>query len=405
MAVCGIIAEFNPFHNGHRYLIETARRELNPRAGICVMSGDFVQRGEPAVADKYERARAAAKCGADLVVELPAVCAVNSAQEFAYGAVRTLKALGCVTHLCFGSESADTENLLSATEVLAKEPEIFKASLAEGLAGGLTYAAACEGALKTALKAENKDFSGFCGPNDILAAEYIKQLKLQDFAAVPYAVGRAGIAHDSCEAEGSFASASLIREMLGRGESPAEFMPQASLDEITGSVYADAAAKRKEKLFELLRYRILMSSAEELAEILSVSEGFENVMKKEILKAESFDGFTQACKSKRYVLSRINRIAVQTVLGITKKDYEIFRSEKPYVKILAFNAIGAEIMHDADSTVNFVTNPNKQVENVKMAGKGLEIDMKSAEIYGIISGNTLYNSSDKVNVPKIIKEK
>lgn len=413
MKVCGIIAEFNPFHNGHRYLIETARRELNPGAVVCVMSGDFVQRGEPAAADKYARARAAVRCGADLVAELPPLNAVNSAPEFAYGAVRTLKAMGCVTHLCFGSESGRADELKNAAAILAEEPAEYRVKLSAYLSEGLTYGAACEEALKAFTAGKNSAFKGFSGPNDILAAEYLKQLILQDFKAEPYGVARVGTFHDAAAASGSFASASLIRKLLSEGKDVSLYMPDAALEEMTGfsaeagsvkAYYGQLAAKRYERLFDLLRYRILNSSAEELSQILSVSEGLENVMKKAVMKAENLDEFIRACKSRRYPYARISRMAMQTVLGFTKADYREFKAEEPCVKVLAFNCIGAEIMHSAKSTAKFITNVNKQEDSVKCSRKSLETMEMSAEVYGMISGKSLYNSSDSVNVPKIIKD-
>ena len=413
MKVCGIIAEFNPFHNGHRYLIETARRELNPGAVVCVMSGDFVQRGEPAAADKYARARAAVRCGADLVAELPPLSAVNSAPEFAYGAVRTLKAMGCVTHLCFGSESGRTEELIRAAQLLAEEPAGFRAKLGAFLSEGLSYGAACEEALKAVTAGEKPSFMGFAGPNDILAVEYLKQLVLQNFKAEPYGVTRVGTGHDAAEASGSFASASLIRKLLSEGKDASLYIPPAALEEIqaysdgTGSAelsYSQIAAKRAERLYELLRYRILTSTAQELSQVLSVSEGLENVMKKAVMKAENLDEFIRACKSRRYPYARISRMAMQTVLGFTKADYREFKAEEPCVKVLAFNCIGAEIMHNAKSTAKFITNVNKQEDSVKYSRKSLETMEMSAEVYGMISGKSLYNSSDSVNVPKIIKD-
>ena len=177
MSVAGIIAEFDPFHNGHQYLIDTVRRELSPRAVVCVMSGNFTQRGEPAILDKFTRAQLAVKGGADLVVELPVCCAVNAAREFAFGGVRTLHLLGFVTHLAFGSETGDVKLLEHAAELALKENDAFRKALKGQMEAGRPYGTAYARALIAVLGPEIADFPDFPASNDILALEYIKQLK------------------------------------------------------------------------------------------------------------------------------------------------------------------------------------------------------------------------------------
>ena len=214
MSVAGIIAEFDPFHNGHQYLIDTVRRELSPRAVVCVMSGNFTQRGEPAILDKFTRAQLAVKGGADLVVELPVCCAVNAAREFAFGGVRTLHLLGFVTHLAFGSETGDVNLLERAAELALKENDAFRKALKGQMEAGRPYGTAYTRALKAVLGPEIADFPDFPASNDILALEYIKQLKQGISDMQPYAVKRAGAGHKDTEIGKVYSSGEAIRMML-----------------------------------------------------------------------------------------------------------------------------------------------------------------------------------------------
>ncbi|MBR0129850.1 MAG: nucleotidyltransferase family protein, partial [Firmicutes bacterium] len=171
MKCAGIISEFNPFHTGHRHLIDSIREKTAPDAVVCVMSGDFVQRGMPAMWDKYIRAASAVDGGADLVLELPAVYAVSGAGQFARGGVKVLKGLGCIEYMGFGSESGDGEQLMNAASLLAKEPENFSRALKEELASGKAYPSA----YSSAAASIGLDPVLFSGANDILALEYLKQ--------------------------------------------------------------------------------------------------------------------------------------------------------------------------------------------------------------------------------------
>ncbi|MBR2099503.1 MAG: nucleotidyltransferase family protein, partial [Firmicutes bacterium] len=287
MSVAGIIAEFDPFHNGHRYLIDTVRRELAPRAVVCVMSGQFIQRGEPAILDKFARAELAVKGGADLVVELPVCCAVNAAREFAYGGCRTLGLLNVVTHLCFGSETGNLPLLEKAAELALKEDDAFRKALKGQMEAGRPFGTAYARALRAVLGPEIADFPDFPSSNDILALEYIKQLKQGISDMQPYAVKRAGAGHKDTEIGKVYSSGEAIRMMLTYESDPEEIR-----DEFPDFTYEalenyHSLPEMEDRMLDLLRYRIPQLPLSAIMSAPGVSEGLENVVKREIRKAES----------------------------------------------------------------------------------------------------------------------
>ena len=304
MSVAGIIAEFDPFHNGHQYLIDTVRRELSPRAVVCVMSGNFTQRGEPAILDKFTRAQLAVKGGADLVVELPVCCAVNAAREFAFGGVRTLHLLGFVTHLAFGSETGDVNLLERAAELALKENDAFRKALKGQMEAGRPYGTAYARALKAVLGPEIADFPDFPASNDILALEYIKQLKQGISDMQPYAVKRAGAGHKDTEVGKVYSSGEAIRMMLTYETDPEEIRDEMPGFTVEALENFNFLPDMEDRMLDLLRYRIPQLSLSAIMSAPGVSEGLENVVKREIRKAESYGGLVKSIRSKRYPESR-----------------------------------------------------------------------------------------------------
>ncbi len=394
--IAAIISEFNPFHNGHAYLIETVRRQAKPRAVVCVMSGNFVQRGEAACADKFSRAAMALRGGADLIIELPAYSAVNSANEFAFGAMRTLGEFGLATDLFFGSETGDLQGLSELAEQLSEESPEFSEAIGEELAKGKTYPAAYAAAAKAVKSPEIADLSGFYGTNDILNVEYLKQLKKGDFKLRPHAIKR-------CEygEKGGWAvmSASDIRRWLKAGGDISALVPGSTLEELKG---APPIAELETRFFDLLKYELSKEKRGEASCTLCVSEGLENVLYKAVIRAESLEEFFSTAKSRRYTMARIKRITVNLILGAGKEGYELYASERPYCKVLAFNSTGADLIKEARKRGAFIVeNPNKQEEIRLNCPEGLRHDMQASKIYGILAGKNLYDSSDSVNIPKL----
>lgn len=293
----GIICEFNPFHAGHKYLIEKVKTN-NDRV-ICIMSGNFVQRGDFAVYDKFTRARSALEGGADLVIELPPEQALLSAEGFARSAVRLAESLGVIDRLAFGAENDNAEALKETAHLLKKNETQEK--IKTEMKKGLSYPAARSRVLKT-------DILDL--PNNILACEYIKETQL------PFtAVKRIGKGHDT---DDIYYSATAIRQSLSPDET--------------------ANISNCERAF---LYRLRTMDKEDFAKIADVSEGLENRFYEAAGKAESFEDFLFLSKSKRYTLSRIRRIAIRAFLGIEGISYDV-----PAIRILGFNAKGRELLTD-----------------------------------------------------------
>ena len=405
MSVAGIISEFDPFHNGHRYLIDTVRRELSPRAVVCVMSGQFTQRGEPAILDKFTRAELAVKGGADLVAELPACCAVNAAREFAFGGLRTLGLLGMVTHLCFGSETGDLALLEKAAELALKEDDAFRKALKGQMEAGRPYGTAYARALRAVLGAKIADFPHFPASNDILALEYIKQLKQTDFGIVPYAVKRIGAGHKDAEITEYYSSGESIRfelEYEGGPEDLQDEVPSYTMEALQNYNYI---RDMEDRMFEILRYKITAMTPSQIALAPGVSEGLENVICKEIRKAASYRNLVERIRSRRYPESRIQRILIQILLDAGHDDLPNLLLQPAYVRVLAFNETGAGLISEARETghARVIVNPGKENWKNDQIPSNLRLDMRASVIYGILNGQTPYNSSDLVNIPKIIR--
>ena len=337
MNICGIVCEFNPFHNGHRYLIDVCRANLGADAAvICVMSGDFVQRGEAAAFLKHDRARAAVAGGADLVLELPLPWCSAPAQTFARGAVGILGATGCVTHLCFGSESGDLPALRkTARELLRPEMD---ALVREELGRGIGYAAARQRALE---RMTGEACAALSRPNDILALEYLKALEIMDLPMTPFTVSRVGAGHDAPE-ENALPSAALLRGKLRAGGDIAPWMPEAAFVALlrgAGALNADVIETAL-----LSRLRALPEAA--FAAAPDVSEGLEHRICAAARTEPSLEAIVNAASTKRYARARVRRILVCAALGVRAGDSA---GIPPYLRVLAANGRGAALLREMEA--------------------------------------------------------
>jgi len=384
MKTLGIIAEYNPLHNGHLYHMQQCREIAQADNIVVIMSGNFTQRGEAAVLDKWTRSRLAVENGADLVIELPFAYAVNSAEHFARGGVRILDALGC-THIGFGAESGTLQQLKTVAEMTARESSEYKDRLQEYLSEGAAYARAKE-------KAAADLYGGGVAelmqtPNNILAIEYLKQLCLCGSDMHPVMVTRKGAGyHDQTPVSG-FASATAIRKTLDAEERKA-FVPE-NVDKALG------AAPPVENYFRLIQSKIFGSTPEQLAEVFSMSEGLENRMLDQIRRSKTLDEFVDNVKSKRYPETRIRRILCQMLMGLN--DFE----DEFYVRLLAANLRGTSLLKKVkkESDVQIITNINKEEQLPEL----LKYDILAGDMYNIITGADLYKKSDYVVHPFIQK--
>lgn len=335
--ICGIICEYNPLHNGHIYQLQYARKKSD--FVVCIMSGHFVQRGECAVFDKFSRAKAALLSGADAVFELPTVFAVQAAEYFALGGVLTAQELGC-TQLCFGSESGD----LAVLRARAQAP--LPAQLKTRLKNGFSYG--------QALSSSNEQLL----PNNMLGIEYLKAINKIGSTLIPLTLQR----------KTGFSSAQALRSALRNGADTEQMYPFT------------AKPLFWEQFFELIKYRILSASTEELSNICGVSEGLEYKIKKECLAAQSLDELILRIKSKRYPYSRISRILCCALLNITKPLLSALLSEPPKVRLLG---IKKEKLALLSLLTNYYSSPSAIKDPITASSAAF--DQYATQIYSLFS--------------------
>ncbi len=336
MNISGIISEYNPFHMGHKHHIDETRRMLGEDCGIiCVMSGNFVQRGEPAAFTKNARAECAVHGGADLVLELPLPWAIASAEGFARGAVGILGATGVCSHLSFGSESGSIKPLEAAAEVLLR-PEM-DAIIRDALSTGLSYAAARQAAAE---KLAGREIPELREPNNILGIEYIKALYSLRLGMEPVTVRRIGAGHDQ-KGGGELPSASELRARLGRGVSVYGNMPKACADVLEREERCGRGPVMGAALDTAIVSRLRMLSRSEYDALPDAVEGLGARLCRAAKTEVSVDGVIAAAATKRYALSRIRRMVMCAALGVKAGDAE---GIPPYIRVLAANGRGCTIL-------------------------------------------------------------
>ncbi len=399
----GIIAEYNPFHNGHLYHLSETKKLVQADNVIVVMSGDFTQRGEPAVYDKWTRAEMAVKNGADLVLELPFVFACNNAEFFAMGAMGILDGLGCVSHFSFGSESGELTGLLGTAEFLVHEGPEFKTALKNFLDMGFSYPRARFEALK---ELEGEDAAALIrDPNNILAVEYLKQWIHSGKRMEPVTVKRFGKGYHDQDADNPMASATAIRRKLAEKQevsAVSQAVPQATA-EIMERVDVKPVTD-SEGLYTMLVYKILTTPNEELAEVFSIGEGLENKLKKAIIKSAGMEELVAAVLSKRYTETRIRRLLLHTLTSLTKEAFfQTLKEPSYYARVLGFSEKGAKLLRHIKkmecASIPIISNINKEVSPEDPIWKLLRYDVLAADIYNLIYRNEIYTRSDYICRP------
>ena len=376
MKISGIICEYNPFHNGHLYHIEQTRKNGATHI-VAVMSGNFVQRGDVAVINKFERAKTAVRCGADLVIELPVAYCLSAAETYAKGAMYILKGLGCVDELSFGSECGDLSLLTAAVKAsyaCAKRPE-----LEDLMKLGNSYPKA----LQILVRQNYGDQIGllFSQPNNVLAIEYLKAMIAVKLKIQPFTVKRETM-HDSLAASGNTASASLIRQLMeSQSDDFDDLVPDASADAISACASTGMVA-RFEQLERILLYKLRTATVDEISVLPEVGQGLQN----KILSARnetSLESMLLAIKSKRYPMSRIRRILLDLLIGIRPKDT---LNPPPYGRILALSERGRDILtaaKRAGTTLPYATSLSKLAELDEKCKACSDLEARASAIYGL----------------------
>ena len=386
--VLGIIAEYNPFHNGHLYQIQKAKEQVGADYVIAVMSGNFVQRGNTSLVNKWVKAKMALMNEVDLVIELPTIYSISSAENFAEGAIKLLDSLKIVNTVCFGTETGDFAAINNIVRVMCEQPKEYTTMLSHELKKGFSYPRARENALMVYLNDVKRYANIMSGSNNILAIEYLKALRKYRSKMSPLAIQRRNVFYNDERIVDEYASSTAIRKMASRGQfdDMRKVMPTNAYmlltDEIKkGDFVIDVVEFEKEIIYTLRKMSI-----DEIAQLQDVTEGLEYSIKE---AANSFNNITDvidAIKSKRYTQTRIQRILLYALLGITKKDYEASKKVTPYVRVLGFNEKGKELISDISSInpkLEIVTSVKKFMEKNKDKSlrEMLEKDIFATDIY------------------------
>lgn len=368
MFVTGVIAEFNPLHKGHEYLLKKAG-EKGPV--ICALSGNFVQRGEVAIAEKRIRAKAALLSGADVVLELPVLWSMSTAQNFALGGVSALSFAGC-NRIMFGSESGDILSLKRAAEILKSAK--FSSLLDEKLSEGVSFAVARQFAAEECGLAKGI----LDGANNNLGIEYIIAANSLGADIEFETVSRVGAGHDSFE-EAEFVSASYLRDrLLAKDyEFVNKYMP-SNIAELFGEDNISNMEYIERAILAALRTKTI----DELKNLPDISEGIENKLFNEIKFANSLEELHNAIKAKRYTLARIRRLVISAFIGM---DNSYFMKPLPYIRVLGFNSVGREILSDIalKSPVPVITR-TADINNLsKSVKKVFETECLATDLFGL----------------------
>ena len=366
MKVAGVITEYNPFHNGHKYQLEQIKRQTSADYIVVAMSGNFVQRGEPAIIDKYERTRMALLSGADLVLELPSVFATASAEFFARGGVSVLKNAGVVDTLCYGVECVDHELTKLVAGVLKNPPSAYSASLARLIQDGVSFPAArsralCEYFRDTYDSASEKLDAFIASPNNILAIEYEKALMDCDITGFP--IQRVGEGYHSTDSTCEFSSATAVRGVIstlidtdkhntitdtqldnsGIFSKLSQLMPSDCADILVNCILGSHIVFTDD-ISDLLYYRLISERNVGYEKYADCTNELSAKIVKNLYKYESFTQFCNLLKSKNLTYTRISRVLTHILLGIENDDFNICM-DNPYLRILGFKKSSGELMH------------------------------------------------------------
>lgn len=385
MRVVGIIAEYNPFHNGHQYHIEKAKELASADYAVIVMSGNYVQRGAPAIMPKHLRAESALKCGADLVIELPVCYATGTAEQFAYGAVSLLDKLGCVDAICFGSECGDLDALLNVARLLCDESDEYKDTLQSYLRSGLSFPLARQ-------KALNKIYPDcnygqlLSEPNNILGIEYLKALYRLASNIKPLTIRREVSHYHDTDLQEQFSSASALRQVVADGDYaklygqiPSACMP--SLEdgyEVRYPIYTNDFSL-------LLKYKLLNETSMSLTEYADVSEELANRIFNRLNDYISFDQFCELLKTKEITYTRISRALIHILLDVKKSNY----SEIEYARVLGFRSASSALLSKLkkSSFIPIITKLSTDNMLSCSAKKMLDLDVYTSNLYKSVVTN------------------
>ena len=402
--VLGIIAEYNPFHNGHLYHIKKSIEETGASSVICVMSGNFVQRGNTSIVDKWTKTKMALANGVDLVLELPTIYSVSSAENFAEGAIRLLDSLKIVDTISFGMEAKDIASLNNIANVLYTEPKEYTTILEHELRKGVSFPKARENAVMMYLNDIKQYANILTGSNNILAIEYLKAIKKLKSKLNPIGIRREKVLYNDEIIIDDFASATAIRKMIATGQFSdiQKVMPKSSYallaDELRKGHYVLDLSKFQKEII----YNLRKMSVEEIAQLVDVSEGLENAIKNAANSSNNLVDFVNIVKSKRYTQTRIQRILIYALLGITNSKMLAFKKAVPYARVLGINENCKQLISQIakkNKKVQIVTSVKKYMDESKnkVLKEMLETDILATNVYTLGYEKDSWSNLDYTN--------
>ena len=391
MRIAGIIAEYDPFHNGHKAHIDNTRTENGGNAThiVTVMSGNFTQRGEPALLSKFRRTEMALSCGSDLVLELPLPWATSPAKHFAAGGVAILNALGCVDLLSFGSECGNTEVLKQLADLPRHSDYVD--TLKSALNNGLPYAAAGQAAAAAVLGDEIAVH--LASPNNTLGIEYLRAMAEQGANWDVFTLQRQGALHGEMAPKDAFASASMLRKLVREGNLSLlnAWMPSESISVLNSACEKGEITTQVHRLEDALLAHLRRCTAEEYANLPWVSEGLENRLYRESRSAATLSDLLEAVKTKRYPMARLRRVLWSSLIGLNANDVT---GLPPYVRVLGMNERGREILAKSSPTLPILTRTSQVKDLDERAQRVFALECLASDLHALAMEHPIPCGSD-----------
>lgn len=385
MKAVGVIVEYNPFHNGHAYHLQAAKETAQADVAVAVMSGNFLQRGEPALVSKWNRTKMALLNGVDIVFELPYQFATQKAETFANGAVSILDAIGCHS-LCFGSESGDILSFLQTVDFLAKHKDRFDQNIKMNIKNGVSYPTALSLSFQSLSSSEN--LVSLDKPNNILGFHYVNAVKQQKSSIIPLTVKRKNANyHDEHFATETIASATSIRKAIFASnenkDSIEQYVPSATSALLKEYLEVYGNFHEWENYWNFLRYRLIHSSAAEIRDIYEVEEGIEHRLIAAALESSNFKEFMEKVKTKRYTWTRLQRICVHILTNTKKAEMKKTLEKATYLRLLGMTKHGKEYLNKYKNqfSLPLISKLSAYKEN------DILMDIKASRIYSLGLGN------------------
>lgn len=419
MKVLGLVVEYNPFHNGHFYHLHESKKITGADFVICVMSGNFIQRGEPAIINKWARAKTALLSGADLVIELPLVYAMSSAEFFAYGAVKILDSTGIVSHLCFGSENGRIEVLDSIAEILYQEPAPYRFLLKENLNQGKSFPASRGAALKQYISSRMEHSPYELGTllessNNILGIEYLKALKRLGSKITPFTIKRIQNEYHSESLTSHISSATSIRKhVVDHLDTPLDrvirnVVPKESLDILKDEFLQGRGPVFASHFNDIILSHLRRLDTEEVKLLPFVSEGLENRIKNSANTSGSLHELIESIATKRYTKTRIQRSLFHTLTGLTSIESDKFMEYggPQYIRVLGFNHNGKHLLSKINKTASLpVIIKSADFKNScnPLLRRMLEIEAFSTDMYVLGYQNPLHKKAGQEFTQNVIR--